>query len=128
MREEKSVETELRELEERLVSPDVRQSKDAVAELLAESFVEFGSSGRVFNKQTVIEALSRESDVRFAISEFKVVQLSQNTALATYVATRRGASEQQGVRSLRSTVWQHQEGRWRAVFHQGTTVGGESAF
>ena len=41
----------LRTLEERLLQPDVRRSAQAVASLLADEFVEFGSSGRVFKSR-----------------------------------------------------------------------------
>ncbi len=122
MNEERIIEAEPRELEERLVQPQVRRSKDAISELLADTFVEFGSSGRVFNRELVIEFLSGESEVKIDISEFKVIRLSTDAALATYVATKKVALEQQGSRSLRSTVWQRREGRWRAVFHQGTSI------
>ena len=44
-----------RELEERLLQPDVRSSAEEIAKLLADEFIEFGSSGRVFNKHHVIE-------------------------------------------------------------------------
>ena len=61
----------LRELEERLLRAEVRRSPAVVAELLADEFVEFGSSGRVFDKQQMIDALRRERRLltaRFSIS------------------------------------------------------------
>ncbi|WP_375472314.1 DUF4440 domain-containing protein [uncultured Nostoc sp.] len=50
----------LRELEERLLQPDVRKSAKDIMDLLADEFIEFGSSGRVFNKQQIIESLQNE--------------------------------------------------------------------
>ena len=50
----------LRELEERLLQPDVRRSPRAVADLLADEFVEFGSAGRIFDKPQIIAALRDE--------------------------------------------------------------------
>jgi hypothetical protein len=38
---------QLYQLEQRLLQPEVRRSKDDLAILLADDFVEFGSSGRV---------------------------------------------------------------------------------
>ena len=52
--------TLLRRLEEELLNPEVRRSPDQVGDLLSDDFVEFGSSGGVFNKQQVIEALEQE--------------------------------------------------------------------
>jgi hypothetical protein len=39
----------VRQLEERLLKLEVRRSTQVVADLLANEFVEFGSSGHVFN-------------------------------------------------------------------------------
>ena len=49
-----------RELEEQLLDSTIRRSPKIVADLLADEFIEFGSSGAVYNKQTVIDALSKE--------------------------------------------------------------------
>jgi hypothetical protein len=40
----------LRSLEEQLLQSDIRRSAAKVGDLLADDFVEFGSSGRVFSK------------------------------------------------------------------------------
>jgi hypothetical protein len=47
----------VRQLEEQLLQVEVRRSIQDFADLLADEFVEFGSSGRVFNKQQLIESL-----------------------------------------------------------------------
>jgi hypothetical protein len=46
----------IKELEEHLLRPEFRCSAEWVAELLAEEFVEFGSSGRISDKQTTESA------------------------------------------------------------------------
>lgn len=46
-----SLENHLRELEERLLQTDVRKSPEELDQLLADDFVEIGSSGRLFNKK-----------------------------------------------------------------------------
>ncbi|MEO6195723.1 MAG: nuclear transport factor 2 family protein, partial [Thermoanaerobaculia bacterium] len=58
---DKNIERQLRELEESHLRSDVRSSPEAMQDLLAEEFVEFGSSGRVFDRAAVIAALSSES-------------------------------------------------------------------
>ena len=60
----------LRTLEERLLQPDVRRSAQAVASLLADEFVEFGSSGRVFDKTQIITALRDEPPIERVLSDF----------------------------------------------------------
>jgi hypothetical protein len=106
----------LRELEESLLQASVRKS-DRVTQLLAEGFVEFGSSGRTFTKEQIIALLCAESPVSVTATEFKVELLAPNTALVTYRAHRHA---QPPVYTLRSSIWQLQHGHWQMVFHQGT--------
>ncbi|HEX6899722.1 MAG TPA: hypothetical protein VF789_08415 [Thermoanaerobaculia bacterium] len=55
------IETQLQELELFLLDPDVRKS-ERVAELRADGFIEFGSSGRIYTKEDVIAALQEASE------------------------------------------------------------------
>ena len=57
----KSAEVQLiRGLEEQLLRAEVRKSPERVAGLLADDFTEIGSSGRVYDKQQIIDLLQRE--------------------------------------------------------------------
>ncbi|PPS44269.1 nuclear transport factor 2 family protein [Chroococcidiopsis sp. TS-821] len=47
-----------------------------VANLLADEFIEFGSSGRVFNKQQTIASLQHKSFARISITEFNTSVLA----------------------------------------------------
>jgi hypothetical protein len=47
----------LYQLEEHLLQPEVRHSRDELEKLLADEFVEFGSAGRIYNRQSIIEEL-----------------------------------------------------------------------
>ncbi len=110
----------LRDLEERLLDPQFRKSA-AVAELLSDDFLEFGSSGRVFDKRTVLEFLRNEASAESAaLSEFCFTQLAPGVALVTFRASQR----RQGTRieSIRSSVWKQERGAWKLLFHQGTRV------
>ena len=103
-----------------MLQPDVRKSVKDVALLLADDFVEFGSSGRVYNKQQIIESLQQEPPTQRSLTEFKVFTLAPGVVLATYRAVQKGASLEQPVYSLRSSIWKSIDGRWHMVFHQGT--------
>jgi hypothetical protein len=112
----------LRGLEEALLKPEVRRSADEVGRLLADDFIEFGSSGRVFDKAQIIEALGRETPdpaIRIVLTDFSARQLAPAVMLVTYRTIRSGTSAPQGYR-LRSSIWKLMEGRWQMVFHQGT--------
>jgi hypothetical protein len=120
MQAEISLATHLRQLEERLHRPDVRRSVQDVADLLADEFIEFGSSGRVFDKQQIIEVLKHEPTIQRTLIEFKTSILAPGVVLATYRIVRHGASGEQPMHSLQSSIWKCIEGRWQMVFHQGT--------
>ncbi|HXS02323.1 MAG TPA: nuclear transport factor 2 family protein [Pyrinomonadaceae bacterium] len=111
-----SVERLLEKLERQLLVSQFRKSVLA-SKLLAEDFVEFGSSGRQFNKEQILAALQAEAPVEITASQFKVQLLSSQVALVTYHAQRH---TEPPVHTLRSSIWQQREGQWQIVFHQGT--------
>ena len=117
------MEEHVRQLEERLLQPEVRESAAEVATLLAPAFMEFGSSGRIFTKSQIIEALQGEEPVWRALEEFKTSLLAPGVVLATYRAVRYGAGGEPPMRSLRSSIWKFMDDRWQMVFHQGTVLG-----
>lgn len=120
MEEKHALAARLRHLEERLLEPEVRKSFLAVAELLAEDFIEFGSAGRIYNKRQIIESLQQETPVQRTLTQFKASVLAPDIVLVTYLVTRNSASDEQPVASLRSSIWKLIAGRWQMVFHQGT--------
>jgi len=111
-----SLAAELKGLEELLLVPDVRKSS-RLAELLADEFVEFGSSGRVYTKDDLVTVLQAESPVTQTTSELKATSLAPNVALLTYKSCRHS---QPVVHTLRSSIWRRANGTWRMVFHQAT--------
>ena len=114
-----TLEVHLRHLEEELLQPGVRASAERVAALLADDFVEFGSSGQVFDKKQIIKALQQESPTKRSLSKFAAVMLSESIVLATYRATR---DSKPPVHTLRSSIWRQSNGQWQMVFHQGTLM------
>lgn len=118
----------LRELEEQLLRPDVRHSREQVAALLADEFREFGSSGRIYDKQQILEELEDEGPARLSLSEFATVELAPGIVLATYQSSRQLGENESGepeIRSLRSSLWMLRDGRWQMLFHQGTRIPAE---
>jgi hypothetical protein len=124
MKEFQFVADELLALEQRLLMPDVRRSRDAVAPMLADNFAEFGSSGHVYDKEGVMRALQDNPSMSAAISDFKVTNLAPDTVLATYRVTRQALPQAPQSQSLRSSIWQRIDGRWQLVFHQATPING----
>ena len=118
-----SIAVQLRKLEEDLLQPGIRRNPQAVASLLTDDFCEFGSSGRIFNRQEVIEALQTEPPDQISIVDFSATSLSAEIVLVTYRAIRRSQPGHDPRISLRSSLWIRREGRWQMLFHQGTLTG-----
>jgi hypothetical protein len=116
----------LRELEERLLAPEVRGSREAADALLTDDFVEFGSSGTVYNKVSILAALQEESSegtqIERRTSDWDVRALSADSALVTYRIERRQAPDGRWSASLRSSIWRRTGSKWRMMFHQGTAT------
>ena len=105
----------IRQLEESLLKPEVRSSGSELKRILADDFFEIGSSGRVLYKGEVI-AEDGIGIVKMTLSDFDIRSLSDDIVLATY----RIFNELSNQHSLRSSIWKHNEGVWKMVFHQGT--------
>jgi len=120
MEPESALADRIRALEERLLQPDVRKSRNDLEGLLADEFVEFASDGCAYDKKQVISALQHEIPFRRSISDFRTTTLSNDIVLATYQVAREDNESGEVVRSLRSSVWRRSGDHWHLVFHQGT--------
>ena len=103
-------------LEERLLHPDRERDRTILIPLFAEEFKEFCVSGRIFNRQQVIDALLKSEPRPATISNYYVEPLAENVALATY------SVKTAPVVSHRSSLWIFRDNRWQLFFHQGTVA------
>lgn len=111
-----SLQEHLLSLEQKLIHPQIRKSLDELNALLADDFIEFGSSGGVVNKLTAIEGMLAESPLSAIISDFEIRDLAPNVVLATYRSCRLSDMRY----ALRSSIWNQNGGKWQICFHQGT--------
>lgn len=120
-----NVAAHLRKLEESLLDPAVRRNREKLRTLLDPDFSEFGSSGRTWTRNTIIELLQLEQQfVPPEIEDYRCAMLTDDVALVTYRTARTNAETDERLSSLRSSVWTRHDGAWRMRFHQGTrTVG-----
>ncbi len=114
------LEAEIRYLEKRLLTPQGRASPEELTRLLADDFLEFGSSGHGFDRQEVIATLPLQPKEQLALMDFQVRLLAPTIALAMYRVVRSGEQQEAPQGSLRSSIWRCTAGRWQMVFHQGT--------
>jgi hypothetical protein len=112
-------------LELRLLQPEFRRNRAAVATLLGDDFVEFGSSGRVFNKTQILDLMATEPPFEVEATDFEARPLAPDVCLVTYRSMRLDAVP--AIAVLRSSLWVRRDGRWQVIFHQGTRMAADVA-
>ncbi|MEB3371869.1 nuclear transport factor 2 family protein [Saccharopolyspora mangrovi] len=100
----------------RLQEPGVRGDADAVRALLHPEFREFGASGAVWDRDSIVRATeaSSSTDERIEAREFQATRLGPDAVMLTYTTHYRGAS------ALRTSIWVRERGEWLLRHHQGT--------
>lgn len=113
----------LRALEDRILDPAARRSRQTISGLLAEEFLEIGASGQLYDKAAILDSLANEhlrgEPDRQIIHDFTARRIAPDLALALYRIVRHGADGREA-HSLRSSTWKIVDGRWQMIFHQGT--------
>jgi hypothetical protein len=110
------------ELETSLLTPEVRSSFEQLDALLADDFVEFGSTGLIYTKQSVLERLPKNTDtVVFNVSDFTTKRLAEDIMMANF-KTERIINDTEKMVSLRTSLWRNNGGHWQMFFHQGTLL------
>ncbi len=104
------------ELEWSLWSSGPRSDVGYLDRVLAEDFLEFGRSGRTYDRASIMADTPVEIDAD--LDDLSVRLLSQDVALVTYRSILRHRTAAQV--SNRASVWRHDGDRWRLEFHQGT--------
>jgi hypothetical protein len=101
-------------LERRLLQPEVRAAAEQTRALLHQDFVEYGKSGRVWDREAIVEAMAATPEVSGEAVDLRPVKLAEGVVLLTYrIPGPEG--------SVRSSIWvRGADGRWRLRFHQGT--------
>jgi hypothetical protein len=109
-------------LELRLLEPEFRRDRTAVAALLGDDFVEYGSSGRVFNKAQILDLVTNEASQRADATDFEARFLAADVCVVTYRSFRSDEPPPTGGSVRRSSIWVRRDGRWQVIFHQGTQM------
>jgi len=108
----------IQQLELSLLEPATRRSVNYLNKYIADEFIEFGASGKTYNKHDIIESLPFEKERKFNVVDFSVKMLSQDVVLATYKIIGDSIT----LASLRSSIWKRVDNKWQMVFHQGTKI------
>ena len=111
----------LRDLEERLAMPAADESRASLAALLAAECREFGSSGRIYDAEAILETLIAGARPARKFEDFSVRPVGADAALVTYLS-RSISGPGWKPPALRSSVWIRGERGWQLLFHQGTRL------
>ncbi|SDA73954.1 MULTISPECIES: DUF4440 domain-containing protein [unclassified Janthinobacterium] len=115
---------QLQALEAALQSQAVRADGARLAALLADEFIEFGSSGHVWTRVATLADLPAEQFCPRSIYDFQARLLASDVAFVTYRSLRHASGALPPSASLRSSLWKWRDGRWQLAFHQGTPMPG----
>jgi hypothetical protein len=110
----------LRACEEALIDPAVRRDRARVSAMLAEDFVEIGSSGRVWSRDQILHLMSTEKLDPPVIEDFLCRAIATDVVLVCYTTVPTDAATGQCSIVLRSSLWTNVSGVWLLRFHQGT--------
>jgi hypothetical protein len=104
----------------RLLDPAVRASAEILSQVLHPDYREIDSSGRVWDRDTMIASLTAADAPRpgqKTASRMSGVQLAEGLVHLTY------DTETRGHLAHRSSVWRLTESGWELYFHQATPFG-----
>ncbi len=91
----------------------------------ADDFWEVGASGRVYDREHVIDALVRRGkvagDEHWVVSDARCRPLGDDTYMLTY------RLDQAGRLTRRLSLWRRAGDGWEVLYHQGTVVQDEGA-
>ena len=110
------------DLEKQLCSPTRNKSYKEFDYIFSNDFIEFGSSGRVYDKTQTLETLKLPALNEITIKEFNITELAPDVILAKYIAESSNINSGDVKRSLRSSIWKYTDEGWQIVFHQGTAA------
>ncbi len=98
------------EREQRLAQVGGKLSAEDASSLIAEDFVEFGASRKVWSKAELIAAMSQWTPIEGMVENFSVRELSASVCLVTYKSIGVTKERQPPPYSLRSSIWRYTGG------------------
>ena len=110
----------LRKLEESLLENEVRSNRSRLNELLHDSFIEIGYSGKTYTKTDILNELATEETMSCWSQDFKFITLASNLILIMYKQARIDKNGQLSRYSKRTSIWFNTGTIWQLKFHQGT--------
>ena len=104
------------DLENALLTEEVRKNENKLNQLISDNFIEFGQSGKIYKKSDILESLPKEEFEKITITDFEIISSQSNQ-----IAVRYKSSFEDNI-TLRSSIWKKEEDDWKIIFHQGTKI------
>ncbi|RPI06044.1 MAG: DUF4440 domain-containing protein [Ignavibacteriae bacterium] len=100
--------------------PEAAATRLDFEKMITPEFREIGASGRRYSRDTVLEILEdriiHPLEEPWEARDFHCLEIAPDHYLLTYTLLQTNRV------TRRATIWRKSEGRWVAVFHQGTIV------
>ncbi len=106
-------------LEQDLLMPEVRTSKQRLENIIANNFIEIGQSGTLYNKQDIVSALCNEQPTQITATKMSVQLLEKNLALASYQTSSHNRPMVQ-----RYSLWENKGPDWQILYHEAERPNG----
>jgi hypothetical protein len=91
-----------------------RKDSSAFEALLAPESIEVEADG-VYDKAASVKSISQFDASTAELSDWKTIKLDSDASIVTYLMKLPGAPSER-----HSTIWINRNGKWSAIFHQGT--------
>lgn len=100
--------------------PELGTTREAYLAQTAEDYWEVGASGRIYDRDGVVEGLVARGkvpgDEHWVVSGARCAQLGRDTYALTY------RLDQAGRLTRRLTLWRRDPDGWKIIYHQGTII------
>ncbi len=110
----------LQKLETSLWRSETRFDSHYMESILAEDFIEFGRSGKIYTRKDILNTKAiADIKATLPLPDFKVLPISENVMQVIYISiTHYNGLE----KANRSSIWRKDNGKWKLRFHQGTII------
>ena len=108
----------LQRLEEELWREETRFDVSRMEEVIAEDFLEFGRSGRIYQRADTLAVPSTPIEAVIPLPDFDARLLAEGVAQVTHNSVVTYGENIEKAR--RSSIWTRSSSGWKLRFHQGT--------
>ena len=108
----------LRQLEEDLEEEETRFDVPYMEQVMAEEFIEFGRSGRIYDRRECLSHPREPIQAVIPLPDLSIRMITDDVAQVTYNSHVTWDGEL--LKGRRSSIWRRAGDSWELVFHQGT--------